>query len=423
MDTELNLRICNFCSKLYWKDSSFNRFICTSCDNEYGSGNKSIPISNTDSIESRKKSKINQNSREGNWLIFDEVENDFEDRKCMYCKYLLADLVDCIEWENHIRACMSRIVSHSGIEDEIFPCVLCGRDLSNSRLAERFTHLGRCAKAHGISLDHLLQILHPELGHERDVTEIPMTDTLNSSSTGPLSATKDKNGNRKNGPWPIIMPAVGIPSSISKDNKVSSGNGRTWSTSTRGGKPPSFKLINGTGLKEPIMVDGFQYADSNLTRTYFLTHFHSDHYGGITKKFSAGQIYCSEATAGLLQMHFGLAAHLITALSFESTHRVSCPGGGDFDVVLLDANHCPGAACLLFTFSDGRQVLHTGDFRWNSCLLTNSPGWARLADQARALADGQISACAVYLDTTYCDPKHTFPSQDLAVSAAARMWA
>jgi len=44
---------------------------------------------------------------------------------------------------------------------------------------------------------------------------------------------------------------------------------------------PDFKKIMGT--YPPIVVDGFEYASQDLTNIYFLTHFHSDHYMGLTK--------------------------------------------------------------------------------------------------------------------------------------------
>jgi hypothetical protein len=44
---------------------------------------------------------------------------------------------------------------------------------------------------------------------------------------------------------------------------------------------PEFKRIKGTS--PPFIVDGFPFASKELSSIYFLTHFHSDHYGGITK--------------------------------------------------------------------------------------------------------------------------------------------
>ena len=43
------------------------------------------------------------------------------------------------------------------------------------------------------------------------------------------------------------------------------------------------------------------------------------------------------------------------------------------EVMLTDANHCPGAACVYFKFPNGKIIFHTGDFRWNDNLLRTSP--------------------------------------------------
>jgi hypothetical protein len=49
---------------------------------------------------------------------------------------------------------------------------------------------------------------------------------------------------------------------------------------------PAFKIVAGTDL----VVDGFLYAHPQLSMRYFLTHFHSDHYTGLDKHFSAGTV-------------------------------------------------------------------------------------------------------------------------------------
>jgi DNA cross-link repair 1A protein len=71
-------------------------------------------------------------------------------------------------------------------------------------------------------------------------------------------------------------------------------------------------------------------------------------------------------------------------------------------VTVIDANHCPGAVCFLFSLPDGRRILHTGDFRWDAHIHGIHP----------ELKDG-ISV--LILDTTYLMPKFVFPTQRLAI--------
>lgn len=54
---------------------------------------------------------------------------------------------------------------------------------------------------------------------------------------------------------------------------------------------PEFKCIRGTN--PPFIVDGFQYACKQNSSIYFLTHFHSDHYGGLDKVSSLTALSCS----------------------------------------------------------------------------------------------------------------------------------
>ena len=48
-----------------------------------------------------------------------------------------------------------------------------------------------------------------------------------------------------------------------------------------------------------FIVDGFNFLDRDV-KSYFLTHFHSDHTCGLTSQFNIGTIYCSTRTASLV---------------------------------------------------------------------------------------------------------------------------
>uniref|UniRef100_A0A2D4NS07 DNA repair metallo-beta-lactamase domain-containing protein n=2 Tax=Micrurus surinamensis TaxID=129470 RepID=A0A2D4NS07_MICSU len=74
-------------------------------------------------------------------------------------------------------------------------------------------------------------------------------------------------------------------------------------------------------------------------------------------------------------------------------------------VVLVDANHCPGAAMILFCLPNGTIILHTGDFRANPSM-----------ERCPFLNSWRIHT--VYLDTTYCSPEYTFPSQQEVIQFA-----
>jgi predicted metal-dependent RNase len=67
--------------------------------------------------------------------------------------------------------------------------------------------------------------------------------------------------------------------------------------------------------------------------------------------------------------------------------------------------HCPGAVQFLFASpgSKAKRYVHTGDFRYTES-MTRDPNLLEF-----------VRADAVFLDTTYCNPKFTFPSQEDSV--------
>ncbi|CAM9902521.1 unnamed protein product [Ectocarpus sp. 13 AM-2016] len=156
----------------------------------------------------------------------------------------------------------------------------------------------------------------------------------------------------------------------------------------------------------PFMVDGFRFTNPRC-RHYLLTHFHSDHTTGLYKSFSAGKIYCSHGTANLIVELMGVNRERVVALPMDTPVLVA-----GFELTLIDANHCPAA--VMFVIRDprpgGRTTLHTGDFRAAESVCRN-PVVMSLKGRLDSL----------YLDTTYCGPRHTFPDQSEVLEQATQL--
>ena len=167
---------------------------------------------------------------------------------------------------------------------------------------------------------------------------------------------------------------------------------------------------------------------------FLLTHFHADHYGGLSNKVFAqsaqrdSKIWCTAATAALVRLNLSIPPKRLRIVPFDVAVSLPLPAaavraGRRATMTLIDANHCPGAAIALFKIwrarSDGegkeqvRAILHTGDFRFHAGIHAVHPA---LAPYTTAAAQRRLRT--VHLDTTYCDAQYTFPPQRLAIDAA-----
>ncbi len=118
-------------------------------------------------------------------------------------------------------------------------------------------------------------------------------------------------------------------------------------------------------------------------------------------------------------------------------------------VTFFDANHCPGSVVILFELPSGETYLHTGDFRFDSSLLTHSllqkylprfrheigedeeideracvkkvrQSAGKYEPFSKVFVKNQPRITAVYLDTTYCHPSHMFPKQLDVIEVVAK---
>lgn len=161
------------------------------------------------------------------------------------------------------------------------------------------------------------------------------------------------------------------------------------------------KLVSVAGLE--FLVDGFQFQRESVQH-YVLTHFHSDHTIGLTRNFSAGTIYCSEATAALVVELLGVDAKFVHGMRLCEPLEVADGSGGAARLTLLDADHCPGSAVVVLEeVGSERLVLHTGDCRASDMMRERLLHW---------LSDRQVHE--LFLDTTYCNKRWCFPKQAIA---------
>lgn len=159
--------------------------------------------------------------------------------------------------------------------------------------------------------------------------------------------------------------------------------------------------VPGTG----IVVDCFNRRASWITHR-FLSHCHADHYSGLRKEYNEVPILCSETTGRLVEVNLGVDKQFIHVLPMYTTIKLDKWGVEGWTVYLLNANHCPGAVMFVFE-GNGKKYLHTGDMRFDENVYEKE--W-------KNLVGGGVDV--LYLDTTYCNPKYVFPTQDVVIEQA-----
>ncbi len=232
---------------------------------------------------------------------------------------------------------------------------------------------------------------------------------------------------------PINICSTGTSSS-SAFSKLMSGHAEdaAWAAASASeqasrGKPayqrtcPFYKIMPGFF----ICVDAFRYGAVEGCKGYFLSHFHSDHYIGLTSSWCHGPIYCSKVTANLVKQQLRVDPRWVVPLEFDQ--RFEVPGTKGVDVTMIPANHCPGSSLFLYEKVVGKganpkvqRVLHCGDFRACPAHIAHPLLMPDIVDSITGKTKQQkIDVC--YLDTTYLNPRYAFPSQEEVIKACADM--
>lgn len=170
---------------------------------------------------------------------------------------------------------------------------------------------------------------------------------------------------------------------------------------------PLAKRVPGTSF----VVDSFRAAGCDSCLRYFLTHFHSDHYQTLRKSTlpANARVLCSAVTASLVRSVLRVPEDRIQTLPNDGNTGFdiedTAEAGNGATVFLFDANHCPGAVMILFyVWKTKRYCLHTGDCRFDAAVFERHQLLSKL------IAHRHLDF--LYLDTTYANPRYTFPSQE-----------
>ncbi|KAH0533907.1 hypothetical protein FGG08_007477, partial [Glutinoglossum americanum] len=318
------------------------------------------------------------------------------------------DFIDDFPEGDH-KTSSSELVTGDG--EEVIACPICSASLEGITDTDATLHVNHCLDGDPIPLPEriIARPATPSKRFQRPAKPAQASPFSLGSSSGTSSAfSKLMSSHAEDAAWASAAAAE---------------------TASRG-KPtyqrtcPFYKILPGFF----ICVDAFRYGAVAGCKAYFLSHFHSDHYIGLTASWCHGPIYCSRVTGNLVRQQLRVDPKWVVDVEFEK--KIVVPDTDGVEVTMIDANHCPGSSLFLFEKVVGKgknpkvqRVLHCGDFR--ACLAHIQHPLLRpdVVDPATGKRVGQRQIDVCYLDTTYLNPRYSFPSQEDVIDACAKMCA
>lgn len=302
--------------------------------------------------------------------------------------------------------------------EEVPSCPICNASLDTLDEQQRLVHVNACLDGNPIAL--------PKSSESTKPREKKLTNGRKMFRPAPHPPREGQAN-----PFQFGESSAGGQSAFSK-LMVNNAEDSAWATAATSermarGKPsyqrtcPFYKILPGFY----ICVDAFRYGAVKGQNAYFLSHFHSDHYVGLTSSWSHGPIYCSKVTGNLVRQQLRVDPKWVIDLEFEQKTEV--PNTEGVFVTMIPANHCPGSSLFLFEKEVGKgqysrlqRVLHCGDFRACRAHLQHPLLRPDVLDTISG-KNGQQKLDVCYLDTTYLNPKYSFPPQEQVIQACADM--
>lgn len=307
-------------------------------------------------------------------------------------------------------------------EAEDLSCPICSASFAGLSNQEASVHVNGCLDGNPIPLPKHEPAVKPDPALKQEIGGVSAKRFQRSAIAKPGQEN------------PISLGAsTNNPSSAFSKLMSSHAEDEAWATAAASetaarGKPayqrtcPFYKILPGFFT----CVDAFRYGAVEGCKAYFLSHFHSDHYIGLTSSWCHGPIYCSRVTANLVRRQLRVDPKWVFDLEFDRKFEV--PGTQGVEVTMIPANHCPGSSLYLFEKVVGKgktpkkqRVLHCGDFRACPAHVQHPLLRPDIIDAVTGKQTGQQKLDVCYLDTTYLTPKYAFPSQEEVIKACADM--